>query len=194
MSDDSAPGGSGFVGGFHPGLSSSAPNLPKPPVPMPAPFANDQQQQSVFMQMALRPPDASPPPRPHSNPVKSNLPKPPRPGSTPPRPPAKVKPGSLPSTPIKESKSESGSISGTTTPSKKPGQEQCSGVTKAGKRCTRTVKARPALLSVDSDDSDSLPKFCHQHSKELMSPSGYYSRKNGEWVKFEGDPSCIVQK
>jgi len=50
------------------------------------------------------------------------------------------------------------------------------------------VKARPALLSVDSDDSDSLPKFCHQHSKELMSPSGYYSRKNGEWVKFEGDP------
>ena len=41
-------------------------------------------------------------------------------------------------------------------------------------------------MSVDSDDGDSLPKFCHQHSKELMLPSGYYSRKNGEWVQFEG--------
>jgi hypothetical protein len=47
------------------------------------------------------------------------------------------------------------------------------------------LKARPALLSADSDDSDSLPRFCHQHSKELMTPSGYYARQNGEWVKFE---------
>lgn len=68
---------------------------------------------------------------------------------------------------------------------KKPGQEQCSGVTKAGKRCTRMVRARQAN---DSEDSDSaIPRFCYQHSKELMAPSGYYARKNGVWVKFEGD-------
>jgi hypothetical protein len=186
-------GSGSFIGGFHPALSASAPNLPRPPLAMPAPFTNDPQEQSIFMQMALRPPDAAPPPRPHSNPMPTSLPKPPASGSSSPRPPATGKPASLP-TPVKESKSESGSISGTSTPAKKPGQEQCSGVTKAGKRCTRMVKARPALVSIDSDDSDSLSRFCHQHSKELMTPSGYYSRKNGEWVKFEGGPSCIVQK
>ncbi|KAF8163191.1 hypothetical protein B0H34DRAFT_650015 [Crassisporium funariophilum] len=79
--------------------------------------------------------------------------------------------------------------SAVTTPSETPDPEQCAGVTKAGKRCTRKVKTGPALLSPDIDDapgqSTSLPRFCHQHTKELLGPSGYYARKNGEWVTFE---------
>ena len=43
------------------------------------------------------------------------------------------------------------------------------------------------LESEDANGSTLLPRFCFQHTKEIMSPSGYYSRKNGEWVKFEGN-------
>ncbi|KAF9053206.1 hypothetical protein BJ165DRAFT_1413440 [Panaeolus papilionaceus] len=77
----------------------------------------------------------------------------------------------------------SGSGSGTSTP-----PDQCAGVTKAGKRCTRKVKGGPALASYEMDEGEpNLARFCHQHSKELMGPSGYYARKNGEWVEFEGE-------
>lgn len=50
------------------------------------------------------------------------------------------------------------------------------------------VKSKAALSAFDSDDGDSssIPRFCHQHRKELMGPTGYYARKNGEWVDFEG--------
>ncbi len=140
-------------------------------------------QQSLTMQMALRPPDA-PLVRPQSNPVPFAVS---APSSVPGRPTGK--PASVPATPIKNSKSDSASsASDVGSPARKAGQDQCAGVTKAGKRCTRMVKARPTLESIDSDDSEQgIPRFCHQHAKELMTPSGYYSRKNGEWVKFEGE-------
>ncbi|KIK61106.1 hypothetical protein GYMLUDRAFT_43205 [Collybiopsis luxurians FD-317 M1] len=84
------------------------------------------------------------------------------------------------------------------------GQIQCSGVTKAGKRCTRMVKGGPALVrvwgtgvaaapdsSINTSAAGGVERFCHQHAKELLSPSGFYARKqNGqgqgrqEWINF----------
>ena len=50
------------------------------------------------------------------------------------------------------------------------------------------VRARQGLITNDSEDNDSaIPRFCYQHSKELLVPSGYHARKNGVWVKFEGN-------
>lgn len=65
---------------------------------------------------------------------------------------------------------------------------QCAGITKAGKRCTRTVKNGAALSQYMDRDSrdDFLERFCFQHAKEVLGPSGFYARKNGEWVTFEG--------
>ncbi|KAE9403324.1 hypothetical protein BT96DRAFT_1017035 [Gymnopus androsaceus JB14] len=77
------------------------------------------------------------------------------------------------------------------------GQIQCSGVTKAGKRCTRLVKGGPALVSVwgaTSPTTGNVERFCHQHAKELLGPSGFYARKQHrdgrqgqglqEWIDF----------
>ncbi|KAJ4471578.1 hypothetical protein J3R30DRAFT_3299527 [Lentinula aciculospora] len=77
------------------------------------------------------------------------------------------------------------------------GQIQCSGVTKAGKRCTRLVKGGPALVGVwgaASPISSNVERFCHQHAKELLGPSGFYARKQHrdgrqgqgfqEWIDF----------
>ena len=75
------------------------------------------------------------------------------------------------------------------TTSKKSGAQRCAGVTKVGQRCSRMVKTGNTLL-LDSEDEDGsmlLPRFCFQHTKEILGPSGYYARKNGEWVKFEGN-------
>ena len=85
-------------------------------------------------------------------------------------------------------KSDLSISSAQSTSSKKSGGQRCAGVTKAGNQCSRIVKTGHTLLleSEDADGSTLLPKFCFQHTKEIMSPSGYYSRKNGEWVKFEG--------
>ena len=46
-------------------------------------------------------------------------------------------------------------------------------------------------LDLVSDDEDGelnppIERFCYQHTKELLGNTGYYSRKNGEWVKFSG--------
>ena len=159
-------------------FSSSAPNLPKPTqMPMPSPPSG--YPQSLTMQMALLPPVDSASARPHSNPTfpvtKLNSS-----ASTPATPhygtPAFFAP------PIRRNSSEVSSTS--STPSRKAGQEQCSGVTKAGKRCTRMV--RTARFDSDGTDSSSIPRFCYQHSKELLGPSGYYARKTGEWVNFDG--------
>ncbi|KAF5384547.1 hypothetical protein D9757_006424 [Collybiopsis confluens] len=87
------------------------------------------------------------------------------------------------------------------------GQIQCSGVTKAGKRCTRMVKGGPALVSVwgpgvaaapdscvNTNAAGSVERFCHQHAKELLTPSGFYARRQvrdgqgrrglQEWIDF----------
>jgi hypothetical protein len=55
------------------------------------------------------------------------------------------------------------------------------------------VKTGCALLleSEDADGSTLLPRFCFQHTKEIMGPSGYYLRKNGEWVNFAGNIQFI---
>ena len=86
---------------------------------------------------------------------------------------------SLPS-PVKHNNKSDVSISSTS--SKKSGGQRCAGVTKAGKQCSRIVKTGYTPLSEPEE-----AVFCHQHTKEIMSPSGYYSRKNDEWVKFEGN-------
>jgi hypothetical protein len=63
---------------------------------------------------------------------------------------------------------------------------QCSGTTKAGKRCTRKVKA-PAAWHMLSDSDAPIERYCHQHINELLQSTGYYSRVGSkEWIKFEG--------
>lgn len=135
--------------------------------------------------------------------------------STPNGKPAKGKPSSsAPGTPTKTPKRPSATQapstgSGSSTPSTpggkepKEGQVQCSGTTKAGKRCTRMVKVAPALSQQinddDDDDSDDsepneLERFCFQHTKELLTSSGCYARKNGEWVEFRGKPPQTLHK
>jgi len=138
--------------------------------------------QSMTMQMALLPPNDPflATARPHSNPIFPSAAKPNSSVSTPAKPSSGRLPGS-PSTPSKSNKSE---ISSTvSTPSGKAGQEQCSGMTKAAKRCTRMVKL--SAFGSDDGDSPSIPRFCHQHTKEMLSSFGFYGRKTGEWVKFE---------
>ncbi|KAG8984555.1 hypothetical protein FRB90_005238, partial [Tulasnella sp. 427] len=61
------------------------------------------------------------------------------------------------------------------------GTNQCSGVTKKGIRCTRKVKSPPALGWINPEDE--IPRYCHQHSKELLGVSGFYSPKG--WVDFD---------
>ncbi|KAL1677029.1 hypothetical protein EV122DRAFT_215066 [Schizophyllum commune] len=104
-------------------------------------------------------------------------------------PPAKKKsPGGKPnrprasSEPPEDSKPKKSAASG--------GQVQCSGVTKAGARCTRMVKSGPALASMrgsgsSEDDDEEVLRFCFQHSKEVLQPTGFYARKNGTWVDFK---------
>ncbi|KAG8946455.1 hypothetical protein FRC04_011631 [Tulasnella sp. 424] len=62
-----------------------------------------------------------------------------------------------------------------------PVDGQCAGVTKKGVRCTRKVKTPPALGFINPEDE--VPRYCHQHSKELLGVSGFYSPKG--WVDFE---------
>ena len=149
---------------------------------MPAP-------QSLTMQMALEPvqdnnnqsfyPQSNqllPSPRPQTNTSSAS--------SSPARSAISV---SSPAKP--NNKSDLSISSGQSTSSKKSGGQRCAGVTKAGKQCSRIVKTGSTLLleSEDVDGSTLLPRFCFQHTKEIMSPSGYYSRKNGEWINFEGN-------
>ncbi|KAJ3521014.1 hypothetical protein NMY22_g12494 [Coprinellus aureogranulatus] len=107
--------------------------------------------------------------------------------TTPTKPrPSKV---SLPQTPPKKISSTPSSSSTPATPSGKAGQVQCSGTTKAGKRCTRMVKTAAALDEQIEDGEDGelnppLERFCFQHTKELLDPSGYFSSKTGAFVDF----------
>uniref|UniRef100_A0A0W0F0Q2 Bacteriophage T5 Orf172 DNA-binding domain-containing protein n=1 Tax=Moniliophthora roreri TaxID=221103 RepID=A0A0W0F0Q2_MONRR len=71
------------------------------------------------------------------------------------------------------------------------GQIQCSGITKAGKRCTRVVKNGPALTGVmgsNTINGQTIERYCFQHTKELLSPTGFYARKQSsrtqEWIDF----------
>ncbi|EDR10966.1 uncharacterized protein LACBIDRAFT_316008 [Laccaria bicolor S238N-H82] len=68
-------------------------------------------------------------------------------------------------------------------------QFQCAATTQAEKRCIRIVKTGAALAQATGDnqdqDSPDLPRYCWQHKKKVLQPGGYYSKKNGEWVKFD---------
>ena len=71
--------------------------------------------------------------------------------------------------------------------------QQCAGMTKKGERCTRMVKASPPLNYVDPDAP--VERFCFQHEKEVMEPSGFYSRKGERiFVKFEGNYLLFLLK
>ncbi|KDQ12363.1 hypothetical protein BOTBODRAFT_113261 [Botryobasidium botryosum FD-172 SS1] len=61
---------------------------------------------------------------------------------------------------------------------------QCGGVTKSGKQCSRLIKTVHPLSFI----SPGVPieRYCFQHTKELLLPTGFYSRaKPTEWIKFE---------
>lgn len=160
-------------------------------MPVPAPY---QAQQSLTMQYALQPTQeqtlAPPlPQRPHST---SPLSAPAHNLSPPPSPAKPVV------APTKPKRLRASSDPSTSSDQQALLQTQCAGVTKAGKRCTRQVKSGPALSQVlAEDDEDGSPtqpieRFCFQHAKELLEPSGYYARKNGEWVDFEGKYLCVL--
>ncbi|KAL0960233.1 hypothetical protein HGRIS_011866 [Hohenbuehelia grisea] len=162
--------------------------LPRPPaMPMPIPqHAYDQQPQSLTMQYALQPDGPFAPHSPPTRPVSASVlstsifnasPAPSTPASTgPSRPPAPAPPKVKPTRP----RASSDPPTPTTTSSGKGDTVQCSGTTKKGDRCTRQVKAN---LASGSDIPDEL--FCHQHSKEVLTPSGFHARKNGTWVEFK---------
>ncbi|KAG6831937.1 hypothetical protein H0H92_006538 [Tricholoma furcatifolium] len=93
-----------------------------------------------------------------------------------PKPPRKR----VTSSPSAVSQSESSSSSAL-------GRQQCAGITKAGKRCSRQVKLGAYLAPVQTEmpNGEWEPEvFCFQHVKELMGPSGFYSRKDGTWIEF----------
>jgi len=197
--EDLPPSNQGFVGGFHPTYMTDqdTPSGHAPPPSMPIPFSYTPPpsgKQSLTMQMALNP-SVQLPNRPPSAPSKlSSESAPTTPGKPKPSENSATKPSGQPSTPGKSSTpSASSSPPSTPSGSKKDGQVQCSGTTKAGKQCSRYVKIAPAL-DQGSDEEISelnppLERFCHQHTKELLGPSGCYARKNGEWVDFSGETS-----
>ncbi|ELU43908.1 t5orf172 domain-containing protein [Rhizoctonia solani AG-1 IA] len=68
-------------------------------------------------------------------------------------------------------------------PDDKVPDTQCSAITKAGKRCTRQVKSGPAL--VYQSPGVLLDRFCFQHTKDVLQPTGFYSHaKVNTWVTF----------
>ncbi|KAL0580442.1 hypothetical protein V5O48_001595 [Marasmius crinis-equi] len=200
-----------FVGGFNPSSPHHGASLPSRPPPMPMPEPHQHRKSSLTMHYALNPPGsdpnlltpnnatASPPSRPNSVP---NFPKPvfatPYPSSTsvnttPSKPPAPAVDTDTP-TPGKKPKRPRASSTPPSPSSNSPGasgQIQCSGVTKTGKRCTRLVKNGPALTGVmgsNTIDGQTIERFCFQHTKELLQPTGFYARSQDggaqDWIDF----------
>jgi hypothetical protein len=162
----------GFVGGFNPGYappigsyqgSSSGPQVM---MPMPVPGGR----MSMTMQHAL---DLASGASPN---LLSTYSPPSRPQSTSNSAASRPKPSTSPSRPRASSVPP--------TPTSPPSENQCEGITKTGKRCTRQVKdGHP--LNISHPDAN-VERFCHQHSKEVLSPSGFYARNGEAWIKFEG--------
>lgn len=180
---------------------------PAPAIPMPIPG-----QQSLTMQHALNTITSTPPrpgpsglmppnqnpwaqiyPSPHTPPSRPQsegvLPPPSYPSGPNSKPPSSPAPIDVKVTPTRarpRASSVPPSPSTPTTPSKSGNTVQCSGFTKAGKRCTRQIKAATSALANTHPDAQ-IERFCHQHAKELLDVSGFYSHKvNDEYVKFEG--------
>ena len=200
------PPDSAFVGGFHPGYiptdnpqpQKTPSNTASPPPAMPVPWGPPSGRYSMTMQMALQPQGYHPPlsHRPLSLPaVPSPIPPPPDTTSiSVPTTPLNTSSSEPPATPTKFNISHTSSaVSAQTSLSQAAAvSQQCAGVTKLGKRCTRRVKSGPALSrALESEESPgsgnpAIERFCFQHTKELLRPSGYYARKNGVWVDFTG--------
>ncbi|KAF9265758.1 hypothetical protein L218DRAFT_897560 [Marasmius fiardii PR-910] len=217
VSED-APPNPAFVGGFNPNSPHHHGSLPRPPVmPIPD-LSQPPRKSSLTMHYALRPPNSdpslltpnyatgSPPLRPNSvpnfpTPVFAN-PYPSAPSTpnvtvgaaTPTKPSTLVghtgSPSSQPDKP-KRQRASSSPPSPTSNTAGTSGQIQCSGVTKAGKRCTRLVKNGPALTGVMGNDAtggQTIERFCFQHMKELLIPTGFYARNQTTatqvWVDF----------
>ncbi|KAJ3935978.1 MAG: hypothetical protein NXY57DRAFT_337268 [Lentinula lateritia] len=198
----SAPAPPGFP---HP-ASSPYPS-PYPPL-YPIPGSSPAYTPQYSMQP---PPSTSAPnffPTPHQPPQHAGRPLPSSPSGAPPLPSSPTRPVlntqfNSPSAGLKQHGAPGRRRASSTPPTPTAGatgvsgQIQCSGVTKAGKRCTRLVKGGPALVNVwgtNSPTSGDVERFCHQHAKELLGPSGFYARnqhRDGrqgqglqEWIDF----------
>ncbi|KDQ31728.1 hypothetical protein PLEOSDRAFT_1110929 [Pleurotus ostreatus PC15] len=194
--------------GFAPGPLPRPPAMPLPYQPQPQSYDQSPPKTSLTMQYALQAPDQQHrpfPPQlntPPSRPVSSSM----LPSklhdlnlyAAPVAPKKDSKPQAISHSVTISSDSSDGSYTASPKPSKKAARRrvssdppasaapstskgdgtsvQCNGTTKAGKRCTRQV-ARDANTTGDV--------FCHQHSREVLASSGFFGRKNGEWVKFE---------
>lgn len=158
--------------------------LPRPPALMSMPMPNLDVRPSLTMQHALSAPAAQPqyrpdpPSRPSSGPnisPSARL----HPQTALQVTPTRPRASSTPATPV--SPPSKGSSDSALT--------QCSGTTKKGERCGRQVKAPPPLYFVDPDAP--VERFCFQHTKEVLGPSGFYSRKGPDkWVDYASQ--CAV--
>lgn len=180
-----------FIGGFNlAGASASTPtlSLSSGPSTMPVPYFPPPEQQSLTMQMALNPNCLTRPgyDEPITSPSPPHTPKKPsRRYSSASSPAASVTTGLVPlSSPVRLTTNSSASTP--SMPSSKHNQVQCAGITKAGKRCTRQVKMSFAGDNGENDE-ENIPRFCYQHTDEILSPTGYYAKKTGNWVSFEGN-------
>ena len=165
---------------------------------MPIPWRPPSGRYSTTMQMALQP-QSHHTPSPHRPPSLPAVPSPIPPSDTTAASttPLDANCSEPPTTPAKFNISHTSSTQ--TSPSQSGGvSQQCAGVTKAGKRCTRRVKSGPALSrALESEDpphggSSPIERFCFQHTKELLRPSGFYARKNGVWVDFTGQQRFLL--
>jgi len=106
---------------------------------------------------------------------------------TPAHPPPQFHASSVPTSPLPtpsrfRSSSTPPSPSSTTSSSN---TVQCAGTTKAGKRCARLVKAPPLVSFFTAESNEAIERLCFQHVKEVLDPTGFYSRKAGKgWIDF----------
>lgn len=184
----------GQGGGRYVGYAQTPPSRP-PVFPMPVPMISSSlpkmpspTTESLTMTYARSaPPDVSPYPPPQGIPVSDTNLIPPNPaphfyssapssGHTSPAPkPSRLRASSMPPSPATSSSSDNGNT------------VQCAGTTKAGKRCARQVKSPPLVSFYAAPSSEPIERFCFQHEKEVLEPTGFYSHKaGGGWVKFEG--------
>ncbi|OBZ75630.1 hypothetical protein A0H81_04824 [Grifola frondosa] len=177
------PPGAGSVSFPVPAVYGSPGPLPRPPGPvMPVPQLSQTMQRALNgspsrVKQSLRPPVAVAMTRPHSD---SSVFSP----STPHRPHAVHAPSSAPAKP------PSSHASPPVTPTRRPRASsttatvQCSGITRAGKRCARPVKVGRAFVRADQDVDEEPQRYCFQHTKDLLKPSGFYTVKDGTWITF----------
>ncbi|TRM62760.1 hypothetical protein BD626DRAFT_548577 [Schizophyllum amplum] len=163
-----------YAPGHRPAASTSVLPSPSPAplgTPSPNPTPSPGHHQPPYPATPVRPSghtqaSATPPTKPTaSKPSPGSKPKRPRANSQPPQPVRRDSP-----------------------PRKAVGTAvQCAGFTRAGPRCTRLVKTGPALAAMQGsdDDDEAILRFCFQHSKEVLQPTGFYARKNGTWVDFK---------